>query len=62
MVRIGIVGVGFMGMKRRRILGSVLKPEDFPGVSAPLEILCASDSLPTQGMAQRIQRKSGDPS
>jgi hypothetical protein len=30
MVRIGIVGVGFMGMKRRRILRSVRNPPCFP--------------------------------
>jgi hypothetical protein len=34
MVRIGIVGVGFMGMKRRRILRPVRKPRVFREISA----------------------------
>jgi hypothetical protein len=34
MVQIGIVGVGFMGMKRRGILGSLRKPSDFREISA----------------------------
>jgi hypothetical protein len=41
MTKIGIVGVGFMRMKRRRILGSVLKPDDFREISAPFgDSLC----------------------
>ncbi len=32
MIRIGIVGIGFMGMKRRRILQSSKKPHDFPEI------------------------------
>ena len=34
MVKIGIVGIGFMGMNRRRILRSVRKPRDFREFSA----------------------------
>jgi hypothetical protein len=34
MIRIGIAGIGFMGMKRRRILRSVRKPRVFREISA----------------------------
>jgi hypothetical protein len=42
MVKIGIVGAGFMGMKRRRILGTVRKPLDFRKILAsPDDSLCS---------------------
>src|SRR5262249_44159576 len=58
MIRIGIVGIGFMGMKRRRILRSVRKPVFSVKSRLQLAILCVRDSLLTQGMAQRIPRNS----
>jgi hypothetical protein len=33
MIRIGIVGIGFMGMKHIWILRSVMKPRDFREIS-----------------------------
>ena len=35
MIRIGIVGIGFMGMKRRRILRSLQKTSDFREIRNP---------------------------
>jgi len=41
MLNVGIVGIGFMGMNRHRILGSVRKPHDFCKVFAsPGDSLC----------------------
>jgi hypothetical protein len=40
MINIGIAGIRFIGMKRRRILGTVRKPNDFRKILATL-----SDSL-----------------
>jgi hypothetical protein len=42
MFHVGIVGLGFMGMKRRRILGTVRKPRDFREIlGTPGNSLCA---------------------